>query len=281
MHLSVPYGDAVKIACLPWYDLAEIEPANDALWEKLAAGLRREGLEGVPDSLERRFHHQVLWSDPDFFLGQACGYDVLFDPDHRLQIVATPCYRVPDCAPGEYTSAIIVRATSNARTLEDLRGARAVINSPTSHSGMNVLGALIAPLAETDRFLESCAESGAHELSIQCVREGEADLAAVDCVTLELLRAHRPAALEGIRVLAITPAAAAPPLVTRRDLPAEELAILRRVLSDVIADPAISWARSTLLLEGFVQRPLAAYASIEEMARIAAPADLPARARVA
>src|SRR5690349_5825637 len=91
------------------------------------------------------------------------------------------------CAKDMYRSFVVVHADSSARELVDLRGARCVINTPSSHSGMNILQSMIAPLHENGRFFSSVIVSGAHETSLSLILNQAADVAAVDCVTYALL----------------------------------------------------------------------------------------------
>lgn len=225
----------MPLACLPWYDFAEIQPLNDRLWTLIAASLRERGLPSVPASLDRRTDYRAQWREPGLLLGQACGYDVLIANEHSLQIVGVPHYAMKGCEAGKYRSFIIVRDDSNHGSLEDLEGARCVINSPRSHSGMNVLQALIAPLAKSGRFFGSVAVSGAHEYSLAMIEDGRADVASIDCITYGLLEKHRPSSLRRIRVIQKTALHAAPPFVTGHDTPAQVVDILREAIRRAIS----------------------------------------------
>jgi ABC-type phosphate/phosphonate transport system substrate-binding protein len=66
------------------------------------------------------------------------------------------------------------------------------------------------------------------------VRIGNADTAAIDCVTYAMLARYRPRALAGLRILAETDPAPAPPYVTRLDLPVEMAARIRTALVSVL-----------------------------------------------
>src|SRR5699024_7344796 len=93
--------------------------------------------------------------------------------------------------------------------------------------------------------------SGGHLASIDAVRRGEADLAAVDAVTHALLTRHAPERLAGTRVLAYSPMAPGLPYVTRNAASLRYIARLRAALATAAADPALAWARDVLLLDGF------------------------------
>jgi ABC-type phosphate/phosphonate transport system substrate-binding protein len=222
----------------------------------------------VPDSLSTAPDWEAPWRDPGLLLSQCCGYDAVMPPYRsQLRIVATPRYRAPGCVGGRYSSLVMVRQGSALARLEDLCGARAVINNPTSHSGWNALRALVLPYRREGRFFASVAESGCHLESLRWLQRGWADVAAIDCVVIELVRRHQPGLLRGLRTLAFTPLAAAPPYVTRAALPASSVEVLRRALRDVMADPALALVREALLLDGVEVLPRGAYRSMVEQDR--------------
>lgn len=145
-----------------------------------------------------------------------------------------------------YSSYVIVRARSPFRAVEDLRGARAVVNSWTSHSGSNALRHRVAPLAKAGRFFGSVRESASHELSLRLIGTGEADVACVDCVSFGLLMRHRPRAIEGTRILESTPRVAAPPFVTSATMSLERVSQLRAALRSALVRPDLERARAAL-----------------------------------
>lgn len=275
MIAATPPGTAAptrrtRVASLPWYDLEEVRWATDELWCRLAERLRRYGFRGVPPILERRMPYLEQWSSGRLLLSQACGYDVLLAYPQHLRLLATPRYAAEGCEGPYYRSLVVVRDDIRCREIRELRGGRCVINSETSQSGMNVLRALVAPLAEGGRFFAEVEISGSHEGSLERIRRGDADVAAIDCVTWALLGRHRPGSLDGLRVLGRTPAALAPPFVTSAALPLRNLGRLRAALADTLADPALGEVRRALLLDGVDVLPLSSYrpiAAFEKWAR--------------
>jgi ABC-type phosphate/phosphonate transport system substrate-binding protein len=255
----------VRLASLPWYDLPEVRWATDSFWEAVAGRLRASGVEGVPEELDRVTPFEEQWDRPGLLLSQACGYDVLYGHRSQLQVAATPAYAVPGCAPGKYRSLVAVAESARFQSLEDLRGARCVVNSATSHSGWNILRSVVGPLSAGEAFFGEVCLSGSHERSIEWIRSGQAEVAALDCVTVELLLRHRPEALAGIRFVHETAAFPAPPFVTCGGAPPQEVASLRRALRGALADPKLARARAALLLGGLRHLPLEAY---EPIARI-------------
>lgn len=238
---------------------------NDRFWERLAAELRSRGVVDVPDRLDRTLHYEEQWSSDNFLLGQACGYDVRIAHAVRLSVVATPRYLAPGCEGTRYRSFIVVRDDAPYDGLTDLRGARCVVNTPTSHSGMNILRSIAAPLHENGRFFGSVQISGSHTRSLNLIRSGTVDVASIDCVTHALLQRHRPDALHGTHVLHSTETHAAPPFVTSIVTPRNVRASLRESLTAVLRDDAMRGVLDDLLLDGVEILPLEDYESIESI----------------
>jgi ABC-type phosphate/phosphonate transport system substrate-binding protein len=254
-----------RLASLPMYDLVELRPATDRLWASLSRELRQCGLE-APPVLSRDVDLEPHWLDPRLLLSQTCGYPLTHALSGRVTVVATPHYRAPGCQGPRYRSAIVVPASSPLVDLDGLpalRGRTAVINQETSHSGCNALAHLIAGLdARPGPFFARVKRSGGHAASLAMVARGEAEVAAIDCVTHALLARHRPSALAGTRVLGFTADAPGLPLITRGEAPAGEVAALRAGLERVLADPELATVRDELLLEGLSILPGPAYDEI-------------------
>ncbi|MGH6893488.1 MAG: phosphate/phosphite/phosphonate ABC transporter substrate-binding protein [Dongiaceae bacterium] len=252
-------------AGLPMYDLPELRAATDAWWSGVARALRREGIEDVPDVLARGVSTEAVWRRPNLLLSQTCGYNMVDRWRERLAYVATPHYTAPGCQGPLYSSVIIVRAGSAARILADLRGLRCVINGYASHSGCNALRATVAPLAHKGRFFGSVMVSGGHAASLGWVASGEADVAAIDCITYALTVRFRPYLSEDIRIVAQTVAAPVGPYVTRSGAPGVLIARLRNGLAQAICDPDLAAARDALLLGGFEVLPVEGYGRMAQL----------------
>lgn len=258
-EIAAPIG---SIASLPMYDLPELRAATDAWWTGLARALRRAGLSGVPQRLARDGVFGAEWSDERLLLSQCCGWDLTHDRTDSLQPVATPVYAVEGCIGPYYRSLIVVRTGDPAVRLDELRGRVCAVNMSGSQSGCNTLRYSLARLARSGRFFRRVVETGAHAASLEAVRGGWADLAAIDCVTFTLLRAHRPASTAGLRVLARSRRAPALPYVTRAGVGPERLRVLRTGLMAALEEPALAEARATLRLAGFRILPASAYGYI-------------------
>lgn len=261
-------------ASLPMYDFPEVRDATLAWWAGLARAFRRAGVPDVPDRLAQG-EEAALWADPALLFTQTCGYPLTHRFRHVLRPVATPEYAAPGCRGADYASVVVVRAEDPAGGLADLRGRVCAINGRASHSGCNILRRTLAPLAQGGRFFAKVVESGAHARSLAAVREGVADVAAIDCVTFALLARCRPAAVAGLRILAETARAPALPYATAAGAPDEQVARLRDGVLAAVADPALARAREALLIRGAVASTLADYAIIERHEREAAELGYP------
>lgn len=227
------------------YDLAEVRWATDALWSAVAARLAAAGI-AAPPALSRGPAVHELWADPALLLSQTCGNPYVRTYRDRLRLVATLRYAAPGCDGPRYSSVLVVRADAPGDGLADFRGAVCAVNSWDSLSGWV---ALAAALPEP-QFFRAALVTGAHADSVAAVAAGEADIAAIDCVTYALLQRHRPAATAGLRVIGRTALAPSLPLVTRRDTDDGTVEALRSALRDALADPALAEVRAALLIEG-------------------------------
>jgi ABC-type phosphate/phosphonate transport system substrate-binding protein len=242
------------------YDLLEVRGHLDRLWSRLAATMRELELADVPEPLAHpESEFDAHWSSGDLFFTQICGIEVVKRFRGRYRVLATPRFAARGCAGHSYRSLVTVRGDAPFARLEDLRGARIVVNSHFSHSGTTALVPLIAPISRDGSFFGALTVSGGHVASLARLQRGEADVAAIDCITWALLERDRPGALAGLRVIAETPLAPAPPFVAPSHHGDEVLARLRQALARVFAEPGLSGARRALLLDGLEPTDDASY----------------------
>lgn len=265
----------MSIASLPMYDLPEVAAATDTWWRAIARAMRREGIADVPERLTRGNDYTGLWARLDLLFSQACGYPFTHRFRESLDYVATPCYAVEGCDGANYCSIVIVRSGDPAQTLADLRGRRCAINGTHSHSGYNILRAMLAPIAHGAPFFSEVRTSGGHTASMNMVIEGTADVAAVDGVTLALVARHRPALHGSLRVLARSPSAPGLPYVTAHGKSKDDLRRLRESLKSAYDDPTAEDARHQLLISGIEILDDSAYAAIDRFEADAIAAGYP------
>ncbi len=252
----------MSIASLPMYDFSEIKDATDALWTAIATRLVDLGIANVPPALLRDPDLHRIWTDPALLLAQTCGYPLVTSLKGKVALLATPCYTATGCDGPLYRSAIIVRATDPATCLADLRRRRCAVNDPESNSGMNLLRAEIATLGNGAAFFSAVILTGSHAASVDAVASGQADVAAIDCITWSHLQHLRPAATAGLRVLAWTRASPGLPLITATATSRATRAAIMLALDEVAVAPALLSVRSSLRLEGFEAVSLGAYESL-------------------
>jgi len=239
-----------RTAGLPMYDPPELHAAVDAWWDGLARAFRAEGIDGVPDRLDRTLALDALWGSRDLLFTQTCGYPLFGAWAGRMRYVATPRHATDGCDGPNYCSFIVVPAHSAAQRLEDLRGARCSVSARISHSGYNALRSLFAPLANEGRFFGSVTVSGGHAESVGQLASGEVDVAAIDCVSYALLSRCRREVTRLTRIIGRTASAPGLPYATHADASPALVARLRAGLERAFADPHLAPTRSMLLLDG-------------------------------
>ena len=261
-------------AALGMYDFPSTAQAQDRLWKAIAARLDAAGLP-APVQLTRGVDLEAAATPDDWVFAQTCGYPFISGLRRHMTLVATPIYDFPGCVGARHRSFAVANKADARRALAEFRGARAIINGRDSNSGMNLFRAMIAPLAGGKPFFAEVAVSGSHAASLQAVAAGEADLASIDCVTFGLMARERPALIDGVRVVEQSPLSPGLPFVISNGLAASRLAALRRALVEVLADPALSQARSALGLVGAQILQVADYETVAQFERDAIAAGYP------
>lgn len=196
------------IAALPMYN---VSARLGRAYEALLAALAEET--GQVATLEAPSDLPLFWRRRDLLLSQTCGYPYMTRLRGEVTLVATPCYDFAGCSDSDYSSVIVVRDGAGVDVLADAMGLVAAVNDLHSNSGMNVLRHAVAPLARGGRFFGEVVLSGSHAASVRMVREGAADIAAVDCVTWGYLALEDPEAVKGLKVLGYSVSSPGLPLI--------------------------------------------------------------------
>ena len=239
------------LASLPMYDLPEVREANDSFWAAVAKAY------GVHGTLTRDADWSASWRNPTLLFSQTCGYPFTHDFADILKYVATPHYDAEGCEGPLYRSILFAREAAGLATF---KGKVAAFNNRDSMSGMLALQLVFAPLADDGKFFGGTVETGGHAASLAAVQAGKADVCATDCVTLAYLRRYRPAALNGLVQVGVSPQVPGLPYVTRGG----HIPGLRAAVAQVMADRSTEDVRSALLLKGASVLPDNAYAVIPE-----------------
>ena len=237
------------IAGLPMYDLPALRAAHDRYWQAI-----RRRLGWGPAQLTRGGDPWVQWQHPDLVLSQTCGYPFRARLHGQVTLVGTPDHGLRGCAAGTYRSVFVARADDPRADVADFTGARFAFNEALSQSGW------AAPMIHAQgmglRFGAS-RETGSHAASARAVREGRADIAALDALTWILLQRHEGFA-DGLRAVGATsPTPALPYICASRHDGAVLFAAIAAAISDL--DPA---DREALHLRGIVQIPRETYLSV-------------------
>ncbi|WP_199635327.1 PhnD/SsuA/transferrin family substrate-binding protein [Serratia sp. PAMC26656] len=253
----------MKQVSLPMYGVTH-QPA-EAFWQVLREKLQDLGLADLPPQLSWPQDLARHWQQDDVLLSQTCGYPLVSSLP-QVQLVGTYHYRVEGCEGPEYSSWLVVRDDEPGENLADFRGRVAAYNSTDSQSGHNSLRALIAPLAQDGKFFRAAIASGAHYQSLRLIQSRKADIAAIDCVSLELLKRAQPQALAGLKIIGRTAVVPGLPLITPAHTPPGQLEILRAGAKAMVGE-AVS---DSLLIGDFTLVPRSAYQKITALEQQAA-----------
>ncbi len=266
----------LRIASLPMY-LAN-RPAMAALWELLRKALHTAGMDRLPAELSWPQSYHAHWLLPDLLLTQTCGYPLTHALAGQVQLVGCFAYGAPHCEGMYCRSVLVARAEHAHLTLEGFRGLRVAFNAPDSQSGTNALRALVAPLARGRRFFGSAIATGGHSASVAAVRGGQADLAAIDCVTYAALQRYTPQATQGLCIVGTTDAYPGLPLVSAMATTQTEVVLLQQALHAVVANPQAAVTLEALGITGFEAPAFSVYQRCVEMRESAQALGYPALA---
>ena len=257
------------IVSLPMY-----LPGGDAVqsfWAAVAGLLTPRLGRPIPDTLYWPQDLHAHWLEPTLLLSQTCGYPLSTSLRTKVQVVGTFAYNAPGCQ-GIYCKSQLLRRSNDARTaLSQFAGSTLAFNSSDSQSGFNALRALIATTRPERPFFGGAVQSGGHNASIEKVRSGQADMAAVDCVTLAIWRDIHPQLAKDIAVFGETAAYPGLPLITSLSTPPDTLEMLRECLSTVAIEERFAAVRAPLNISGFETTGLHDYDVCLQMEKAGAP----------
>ena len=242
------------IASLGMYDRAETREANDRFWALIRDALRAEGVD-APQALTRgEGAYWPAWTSPDLLFSQTCGFPYRARLHGKVQLIGTPDYGLEGCPPGHYRSIFVARLDDARNTLADFNGAGLAFNEDLSQSGWaapqnhaRALGLALRPVLRT----------GGHLLSARAVAEGRAEIAAIDALTWELIKAWEPFA-RGLKVVGHTTPTPVLPYITGL---AQDADLLFRATTQAIA-ALDAPDRATLRLKGLVALPPEVYLAV-------------------
>ena len=186
------------VACGMYAFTADQQQAWRQLFERF---FERSGY--ARDAVDLKFEHgSLVLEKPGLWFGHTCGYPLISYQYETLSPFCVPLFDVPGTEGRLYSSRIIVGADALIDSLEQCRGRVAAINNPDSNSGMNVLRHAVAQIHDAGAFFARVRTSGGHLNSVEAVARGFADVAAIDCVSYQLILDWKPAVAERVRVIA-------------------------------------------------------------------------------
>lgn len=243
------FKSAPSQSCLGMYDVQEIQQYTDCWWNSISKETNNFGIK-TPGFLtrDRSFLLSDAGENGKLFLGQTCGWPVLFYPK-SYKIVGIPKYNTNGCTNHNFRSVIITNNNNKITDLTQLEGGILAVNSRFSLSGCLLLAATVGKDIMASL---SILPTGAHEKSIECVSSGRASVAAIDCVTYGLLAKHKPHILEDIQIIGYTVDAPALPYITSYNSSSEFVKSLQEALRRSVesTESSVVESREQLLIGG-------------------------------
>jgi ABC-type phosphate/phosphonate transport system substrate-binding protein len=210
-------------------------------------------------------HDPTKLLEPGLWFGHTCGYPLMTRLQEQLGPFCVPMFDVPGVDGKLYCSRIIVAADSDIDSISDSRGRVVAMNNLDSNSGMNVLRHAVADMAESGQFFSRAVVTGGHLHSLRAVASGVADIAAIDCVSFQLIEDWQPSLCVGLRIVTDSVKTCGLPLVMPHSLIAStDTAVLIGRLNHAL-DACDSSVRQTLHLTGFTPVQMDEYQGILEV----------------
>lgn len=235
------------------------QDAVQSFWHATAALLRPSIGDQVPQTLHWPQDYHAHWLQGDLLLSQACGYPLTHSLAGRVQLVGTFAYDVAGAEGIGCRSVLVCRVQDPRERLAHFAGSTLAYNETDSQSGYNALRALVAQTSDMRPFYGKSWATGSHGNSMEAVRTGSADMAAIDCVTWALWQRTNPEEASALRVFGHTEHYPGLPLITSLQTSETTLQALRTALATVAEAPDYAALRAPLLISGFAATTLQDY----------------------
>jgi ABC-type phosphate/phosphonate transport system substrate-binding protein len=160
-----------------------------------------------------------------------------------------------------YRSVLIARSPGDPT---DFVGAVAAVNDLHSMSGwISLVGAVHGPGAA---WHGEVVTTGGHVASLRALRQGRAEIAAIDGVTLWHVQRLMPELLDGLFEVGVGPLIPCLPLITAAATSDRQLDQLRDALDDAVLDTLVEPAARALCINGFAPVDLQHYLPVLDLA---------------
>jgi ABC-type phosphate/phosphonate transport system substrate-binding protein len=214
-------------------------------------------------------HGDIVLRDPALCFGHTCGYPLMTHLRGAFTPFCTARFDVPGTDGKYYASQIIVHADSAIGALSECKGMIAAVNNRDSNSGMNAFRYELSRINAQPGFFDEVLMSGGHLNSLEAVAEKRADVAAIDCVTFQLIVDAYPSLADQVRSIGLSAKTCGLPFVfPGTDIPAEQKSRYTDALQQA-CDQLSPESRQCLHLAGFEAVDLDDYNSILELERYA------------
>jgi ABC-type phosphate/phosphonate transport system substrate-binding protein len=244
----------MTIASLAMYPFDDLRLHWNKLWDGVRARLPFDA-----PALNWDLSADAAARRDDLLLGQTCGWPLVADLAGTVRVVGTFDCDVDGAINGTYHSLLVSNRDEPVADILRRPGLRVAANSVDSLSGwISLLSVANAHAVQ----LDAVEWTGAHAVSVVAVREGRADLAAIDSVSWTQLDQT------GLSVVGRGPQIPCLPLVTAGSSTDSVVAELRRALAAAVSDPAMSESCASLRIRGFLDRELADYEGVSALAQV-------------
>jgi ABC-type phosphate/phosphonate transport system substrate-binding protein len=244
----------MTIASLAMYPFGNLRHAYEQLWDSIRGRLSVDApeLDWVVEPLEacRR---------DDLLLGQTCGWPLVTELASSVRVIGTFDCAVEGARDGTYCSVLVSGTGESLDAILRRPDLVVAANSPDSLSGWV---SLRVACASAGRHVDTAHWTGSHAASIDALRGGRAQLAAIDAVTWGHI------GTDELTIVGSGPRIPCLPLITSGSSTDELVDALRAAVGDAVREPAMADVCETLKIRDFVERDLADYEGLSGLAEL-------------
>jgi len=258
-------GERNTIAC----GMYAFNHIQQQAWRDLFAHLPLFEDDGKPVPIRLVFDNLGSKDAASLICAHTCGYPLMKQLHESYTPFCVPLFDVLGSKGKHYSSRIIVQAGSGRNSLLDCRDSILAVNGMDSNSGMNVLRYELARLGARDSFFHEIKVTGGHLHSLEAVATGAAQVAAIDCVSYQLIQDHDASLTAAVDCIGFSASSCGLPFVIPKEHASKATAagLLGAFKQAYGSMPRRS--REAIHLRGFAAADFNDYASILEMENFA------------